>query len=63
MHLTRPRASDVGDACLEGADRSGPSAVGTLELHKEQRLMGLVPGDEPIGEAAYIGHVGRLCEA
>lgn len=35
MHLTRPRASDVGDACLEGADRSGPSAVGTLELHKE----------------------------
>ena len=35
MHLTRPRASNVGDACLEGADRSGPSAVGTLELHKE----------------------------
>jgi hypothetical protein len=25
--------------------------------------MGIVPGDEPVGEAAYIGHVGRLREA
>ena len=25
--------------------------------------MGLVPGDEPIRETSYIGHVGRLREA
>ena len=60
MHLTRPRTSSIDHARLEGADRSGPSALGTLELNEEQRLMGLVPGDEPIGEAAHIGHVGRL---
>ena len=35
MHLARPRATDVGHAALEGADRTGPSEVSTLELNEE----------------------------